>query len=308
MNRRHSIILALLLLLVASAAAAQEKRFPPRDLKPVSQVFINGLADLGNIQVTTTFQCGTTYRADWDLAKGAAWVKLTGTGFAFYDNRGQLRVHAFTADPPSALHGFTPGIRYARIPDYSLQNTDSTIPVEVFQYRLWYRRWQTRPCVDITDSLLPHGKYAKAWSWLVQRNQTEAVRYLLGEMGLDPTTGLPPYASLQVPPYNGLSSALAEVSATPYEASIDRITDEGVDFAQYNDNLPFQPFCEQCLTDEQIVSRPTLKAAPSFLASVSVYLQAGALLLSAGAGLFFTISARARRKAAALAEKNERVR
>lgn len=306
MKNRKSLLLLFLALIVTWLVAAPPSQasklppmeYPPRMLKPVSETFINGLSDFGNIQVVKTFQCGTMYQADWNLDKGAIWVKLTGAAFAFHGNDGRLHIHAFTADPPSAIHGMTPGIRYANLPDYSLQNSDGTIPVEVWQYRHLYRRWQTRPCIDITESLLPHRKYSKGWQYLVERNQTAAVRYLLGEMGLDPDTGLP-YQEATPLAYSNFETALTDgVEFKPYEQPLTNITNEG---AEYEDGTPPTPFCFNCLTDDEIVSQST--GSGGFSQSVGT---AAAVLTLVGAVLVFL--SRMRRGQGEGERERERVR
>lgn len=307
MKIRISLLISLLLVLLAVAATSAQtlppKQFHPRELKPVSQVFINGLSDLGNIQVFATYQCGGLHRADWDVTKGGIWVKLTGRAFVFYGSDGLLHIHAFVNDPPSAIHGFTPGIRYARIPDYSLQNVDSTIPVEVFQYRQWYRRWQTRPCVDVTGSLLTVDKYARAWSWLVQRNQTEAIRYLLGQMGLDPKTGLLPYSAVDTTAYGSFNETLAGIEFTPYSPVMEAITSEGVDLAAYNEAPGYVPFDPNGISSEQIVSEPGQSLEGQ--GGVSGLLAVAAVALGIFAAVFNFLSRRAKLASANLKEKEK---
>lgn len=228
----YVIVVLLMLLIAASVEAApkaQGSKYPFSALKPVSGVYIQGLSDLGNIRVNATFKCGGLHRADWN--QGGAWVKLTTKAFAFYASDGLLHIHVITYDPPASLNGARPGNRYRDLPDYALHDVDGNVPLESVQYRAWYRRWQTRPCVDITESLLSNPKYAKAWSWLVKRNQSEAVRWLLEEMGLEADTGLLPYSLAGIEP-RSLDEAFADIVRAGLtdssETSYAPITNEGV--------------------------------------------------------------------------------
>lgn len=156
-------------------------------LKPALDLFFKILKNSGNIMVVATFACGGRHKADWI----AAWVKVIGF-FIWTDGVGLVHIHGLTADPPMGLNLYgiteTPGIT-AGTADIDV---DGNIPLESPGYRPLYRRWLSRPCVDLGDMLLNNPKLARLWQKCIEATiKINKVYRELEALGFDPRTGVP---------------------------------------------------------------------------------------------------------------------
>lgn len=153
------VLLSLLLLTVFIVPVEAQSTPNMNDIRYITEGFFNALAKK-NIAVATSFQCGSNYRKDWAVG---TYMALTGKGFPWTDQYGNVHLHMFTMQPPMSLEGYRPPMTLTTAD----VDVDGNITVGDPGYWIRYRIWQTRPCLDFTTMLRDNPGLASAWNYWI---------------------------------------------------------------------------------------------------------------------------------------------
>jgi len=157
-----TFVLCILTILLLLTSCAPSNYVDVRPVKHITEPFITALSDK-NIEVKTTFQCGSNYRKDWNAG---TYMRLSGKGFVWTDAQGLVHLHIFTLDPPMSLEGFKPPMTLNTAP----LDMDGNVVLGDPGYWIRYQLWQTRPCVDFTSLLQENRGMGAAWNYWLEQN------------------------------------------------------------------------------------------------------------------------------------------
>lgn len=172
------LVALVIVLLPQKPAEAQGHRVDLSLIRHITEPFFDALKDK-NIEVRTTYQCGTRYRKDW---QPGTYMRLTGKGFVWTDATGVGHLDLFTMNPPMSLEGYRPPMTLNTAP----VDQDGNIVVGDPEYWIRYRIWQTRPCVRFSALLQENQGVANAWNyWVEGRTDMSKYRDQWRELGLN---------------------------------------------------------------------------------------------------------------------------
>lgn len=177
-------LIIILLFVSVTAVSAQNYRVDLSVIRHITQPFFEAMADK-NIEVRTTYQCGTHYRKDW---QPGTYMRLSGKGFVWTDNAGVAHIDLFTLTPPMSLEGYRPPMTLNTAP----VDQDGNIVIGDPQYWIRYRVWQTRPCVRFSMLLKENNGIAGAWNyWVDGRTDMNKYRDQWRELGMSDSGKMP---------------------------------------------------------------------------------------------------------------------
>lgn len=174
-------------------------------IRPATVKFVNWLKTFPAVEFSQTFAHKSSYRADW--FDGQSVGKVYGA-YVWWDQFGVVHVRILMIDPPPVLNNCR-----TFQPDMFFVNRDGSVPEYDECYLGWYRRWQTRPELDLWYQIQQSKLMRILWEdSLREVNLSDpAVIAALQKMDLE-ADGMPPYASRYPVDTAELDSLVAQYS------------------------------------------------------------------------------------------------
>lgn len=170
----------------------QATNIPPQydisALSPATKKFVNWLRAFPAVEFSQTFMHKSLYRADW--VDGQNVGKVYGA-YVWWDSFGVVHIRILMIDPPPVLNNCR-----TFQPDMFFVNRDNTVPDYDPCYLPWYRRWQTRPELDLWYQIQQSPLMRVLWTDSLREVELDnpEVQAALKRMDLE-ADGMPPFSS-----------------------------------------------------------------------------------------------------------------